>query len=70
MLKDSTKYASTDGWGLRAGAGGDPKKPLVTDAVTGCFECHVPQKGKRLHLLYVSSMNVRAGSLARSEPPT
>jgi len=30
--------------GFQAWAGGDPKKPLVTDAVKGCFECHVPQK--------------------------
>ena len=44
MLKDSKKYASTGGWGFQAWAGGDPKKPLVTDAVKGCFECHVPQK--------------------------
>ena len=44
MLKDSKKYAATGGWGFQAWAGGDPKKPLVTDAVKGCFECHVPQK--------------------------
>ena len=44
MLKDSKKYASTGGWGFQAWAGGDPTKPLVTDAVKGCFECHVPQK--------------------------
>ena len=44
MLKDSKKYASTGGWGFQAWAGGDPKKPLVTDAVKSCFECHVPQK--------------------------
>ncbi len=44
MLKDSKKYASTGGWGFQAWAGGDPKKPLVTDAVKGCFECHAPQK--------------------------
>lgn len=44
MLKDSKKYASTGGWGFQAWAGGDPKKPLVTDAVKACFECHVPQK--------------------------
>lgn len=44
MLKDSKRYASTGGWGFQAWAGGDPKQPLVTDAVKGCFECHVPQK--------------------------
>jgi Cytochrome P460 len=44
MLKDSKKYASTGGWGFQAWAGGDPKKPLVTDAATACFACHTPQK--------------------------
>jgi len=44
MLKDSKKYASTGGWGFQAWAGGDPKKPLVTDPVKACFECHTPQK--------------------------
>jgi hypothetical protein len=46
MLKDSKRYASTGGWGFQAWAGGDPKKPLVTDAVKGCFECHAPQKAQ------------------------
>jgi len=44
MLKDSKKYASTGGWGFQAWAGGDPQKPLVTDAVKQCFACHLPQK--------------------------
>jgi hypothetical protein len=44
MVKDATKYAATGGWGFQAWAGGDPAKPLVTDAATQCFACHVPQK--------------------------
>jgi hypothetical protein len=44
MLKDARKYASTGGWGFQAWAGGDPTKPLVTDPVKACFECHTPQK--------------------------
>jgi hypothetical protein len=44
MLKSAKKYASTGGWGFQAWAGGDPKKPLVSDATTTCFACHTPQK--------------------------
>ena len=44
MLKDKKKYASTGGWAFQAWAGGDPKKPLVTDPVKQCFECHQPKK--------------------------
>jgi hypothetical protein len=44
MVKDAKKYPSTGGWGFQAWAGGDPAKPLVTDAVKACFECHKPQK--------------------------
>ena len=44
MVKDSEKYASTGGWGFQFWAGGDPKNPIVTDAATQCFECHVPKK--------------------------
>ena len=40
MLKDKKKYASTGGWGWQAWAGGDPAKPIVTDATKQCFECH------------------------------
>jgi Cytochrome P460 len=43
MVKDK-KYASTGGWGWQAWAGGDPKKPLVTDAAKQCFECHQARK--------------------------
>jgi hypothetical protein len=44
MVKDAKKYASTGGWGFQAWAGGDPKKPLVTDPAKMCFACHTPQK--------------------------
>ena len=44
MLKDKKKYAATGGWGFQAWAGGDPKKPLVTDPTKQCFECHQPKK--------------------------
>jgi hypothetical protein len=46
MEKDSKKYASTGGWGFQFWAGGDPKKPIVTDAVKQCFECHQPKKAQ------------------------
>jgi hypothetical protein len=44
MLKDKKKYASTGGWAFQAWAGGDPKKPLVTNPTKQCFECHQPKK--------------------------
>ncbi|MGZ8369162.1 MAG: cytochrome P460 family protein, partial [Rhodoplanes sp.] len=44
MVKDSKKYASTGGCGFQLWEGGDPKKPLVTDAAKQCFECHQPKK--------------------------
>jgi hypothetical protein len=44
MVKDSKKYASTGGWGFQAWAGGDSTKPIATDSVKQCFNCHVPQK--------------------------
>jgi len=44
MVKDKKKYATTGGWGFQAWAGGDPKKPVVTDATKQCFACHEPQK--------------------------
>jgi hypothetical protein len=46
MVKDSKKYASTGGWGFQAWAGGDPTKPIATDSVKQCFNCHVPQKAQ------------------------
>jgi Cytochrome P460 len=44
MVKDKKKFASTGGWAFQAWAGGDPKKPLVTDPVKQCFECHQARK--------------------------
>jgi len=44
MVKDSKKYASTGGWGFQFWVGGDPTKPVVTDAAKQCFECHQPKK--------------------------
>ena len=46
MVKDATKYAATGGWGFQFFVGGDPKKPIVTDAATQCFACHVPKKSQ------------------------
>jgi hypothetical protein len=46
MVKDSKKYASTGGWGFQAWAGGDATKPIATDPVKQCFNCHVPQKAQ------------------------
>jgi hypothetical protein len=46
MVKDSKVYASTGGWGFQFWLGGDPKKPIVTDATKQCFECHQPKKNQ------------------------
>jgi hypothetical protein len=44
MVKDARRYQSTGGWGFQLFAGGDAKKPLVTDAAKQCFACHEPRK--------------------------
>jgi hypothetical protein len=44
MVKDETLYAATGGWGFQLWAGGDPKKPIVTDSASQCFACHQQQK--------------------------
>lgn len=44
MVKDAQTYQSTGGWGFQLFAGGDAKKPLVTDAAKQCFGCHEPRK--------------------------
>jgi Cytochrome P460 len=44
VVKDAKKFASTGGWGFQFFVGGDPKKPVVTDAAKDCFACHVPKK--------------------------
>jgi hypothetical protein len=43
MVKDSKAYAATGGWGFQAWLGGDASKPIVTDAATQCFACHMSQ---------------------------
>jgi hypothetical protein len=40
MVRNAKKYAATGGWGFQAWAGGNPEKPLVTDAAKQCFGCH------------------------------
>src|SRR5262249_22993225 len=68
MVKDSKKYASTGGWGFQAWAGGDPAKPLVTDAVK-VFSVSLDAEGARLHVLNVSPVaqaRATAISLGRS----
>lgn len=44
MVKDSTRYSATGGWGFQAWIGGDPTKPIVTDAATMCFQCHTQRR--------------------------
>ena len=44
MVKYSKQYAATGGWGFQFWDGGDPKKPMVTDAANQCFACHQPKK--------------------------
>src|SRR5262249_30046821 len=65
MVKDSKKYASTGGWGFQLWAGGDPKKPQVTDAAKQCFACHQPKKDQD----YVYSTYI-PGSEDRNEVAT
>lgn len=44
MVKDSTKYSATGGWGFEAFAGGDPSQRAVKDAAKECFQCHAAQR--------------------------
>jgi hypothetical protein len=41
MIKDSSKYASTGGWGFAQFIDG---KPVPQEALNGCFSCHLPAK--------------------------
>lgn len=41
MVKDSSKYPSTDGWGFAEFIDG---KPLDERALKGCFSCHEPAR--------------------------
>jgi hypothetical protein len=43
MVKDSTKYASTGGWGFAQFNDG---KPVGAAGLAGCFACHVPVKAR------------------------
>ena len=43
MVKDSTKYASTGGWGFAQFKDG---KPDAKAALNTCFPCHVPVKAR------------------------
>jgi hypothetical protein len=41
MVKDSSKYAATGGWGFAQFIDG---KPVAEGALKGCFSCHEPAK--------------------------
>src|SRR5262249_17186272 len=43
MVKDSTKYASTGGWGFAQFTGGKPDGEKVHST---CFSCHAPAKDR------------------------
>ena len=43
MIKDSSKYASTGGWGFAQFNDG---KPVDETALGGCFSCHGPAKAR------------------------
>jgi hypothetical protein len=43
MVKDSTKYAATGGWGFAQFNDG---KPVDEAGLTGCYACHVPVKDR------------------------
>jgi hypothetical protein len=43
MVKDSTKYAATGGWGFAQFNDG---KPVDAAGLSGCFGCHVPVKAR------------------------
>jgi hypothetical protein len=42
MVRDTAKYASTEGWGWQVFAEGDPNKPQIKDvsAARACATCH------------------------------
>ena len=52
--------------GFQAWAGGDPKKPLVTDPTKACFTCHTPQKSNDYTFsTYLHSRLVTSSSFVR-----
>jgi len=44
MVKDSTKFASTGGWGFEGFKGKRHTERLVSDGGQSCFACHASQK--------------------------
>jgi len=44
MVKDSTKYPSTGGWGFEGFKGNSHSQRLVSDGGQSCFACHTSQK--------------------------
>lgn len=44
MVKDSSKYQSTGGWGFEGFAGDSRTERLVNDGGKSCFDCHASQK--------------------------
>ena len=44
MVKDSTRYPSTGGWGFEGFKGNSHTERLVNDGGQSCFACHTSQK--------------------------
>ena len=44
MVKDSSKYASTGGWGFEGFKGNSHTERLVNDGGQSCYACHASQK--------------------------
>lgn len=40
MVRNTSKYAATGGWGYQAWADGDPSRPQVSDMAGQCATCH------------------------------
>ena len=40
MVRNTTKYTATGGWGYQAWAEGDPSRPQVSDMAVQCASCH------------------------------
>lgn len=49
MIKDSTKYAATGGWGFAQFTGGKPVNEAVANS---CFSCHEPVKARDFVFTY------------------
>ncbi len=47
MVKDSTRFEATGGWGFEGFAAGDPAQPVVGEnADTACYQCHTSQQDR------------------------